>query len=111
MLQRIANMIIAGIILTMNGCMLAAHLTSREPLQLLVLVLACAQVFGAAACLRAAFAAGSAAAEPGPALPTARDAAAGRLRELKRAAAPHGHRRLRRPVGALPHVSTRAQSI
>jgi hypothetical protein len=109
MLQRIANMIIGGIILTMSGCMLAAHLTSREPLQLLVLVLACAQVFGAAACLRAALAAD--AAEPGPALPTARDAAAGRLRELKRAAAPHGLRRVRRPVGALPHVSTRAQAI
>ncbi len=108
MLQRVANVIVGAMILTLAGCMLAAHLTSGEPLQVLIVLLGGVLLAGAAACLRAGLVAEVA--SLGGSLPTTRDAAAWRLRELKRAGASRPLVRLRLPVEAPPHASTRALS-
>jgi hypothetical protein len=108
MLQQVANVIIGAITLTLAGCMLGAHLISGEPLQGAVLVLAAVLLTGAAACLRAGLVAGDEGPGNVPALPSAGEMAAWRLRELKRAGAQPHSRRLRWRVEAPPHPSIRA---
>lgn len=87
MLQRVANVVLGAMILAVAGCMLLLHLTSGEPMRTLVLLFAGALVVGSAACFRAGIMAGTRTRDTVPALPTAGEEAAWRLRELKRTGA------------------------
>jgi hypothetical protein len=84
MLQRIANLILGAVILTMAGGAIVLQAVSGEPTQPLAFALAAALVGGAGVCFWAASVIGSRSKPHGPVVPAAGSEAAWRLRELKR---------------------------
>ncbi len=87
MLQRLANLVLGGVISALAGSMILLHLASSAPPQTWVLLFGGVLLVSAGGCFWAGLTVGPRSAQTGPVLPAAGVEAAWRLRELKRTTA------------------------